>query len=180
MLTDTLSNVFSTDLNKLTSLNLTNHEPTSLHANPETSVSMYKRYRDTAFALIDTTNPNLFYRAYDNEQGSFNGEGLHEKFIYQGQSVLDVSVGKLDYPWFAADGNVFNEITQLQLQALAMVETNPQIAHRLKILSEFSSTLLPAPFTRYYHYEGQDGVRALTVADDFNSVKLNIILTYME
>jgi hypothetical protein len=164
-----------------TSLNTPVAAPTlSLRANPETSYVTYQRYRDVAMSLIDTNSPNLFYRVYENEQNSYNGIGLHEKFLYQGQSILDISMGMLDFPWYAADGNPLNEISQEQLHEMAMVETDPLIADRLLTLSNFSLTLSPAPFTRYYHYLGVDGTRALTVVDEFNAVKLNIILTFTE
>lgn len=147
-------------------------------ANPDTSFVMYQRYRDLAMEMIDTNSPNLFYRVYENSEGSHNGEGLHEKFIYQGASILDISVGLLDFPWFAADANPLQEITQLQLQQLTNVEMLPLIAHRLRQIANFSATL--PPYTRYYHYVGVDGVRALTISDEFNGIKMNIILTHVE
>lgn len=150
----------------------------SARANPETSFVMYTRYRDLAASLIDTNNPELIYRVYENAQDSYNGEGVHEKFIYRGQSVVDVSVGLLDYPWFAADGNPLNEITFVQLQQLANSETIPLIAHRLRAVANFAATL--PPYTRYYHYMGTDGVRALTISDEFNGIKMNCILTHAE
>ena len=175
MFTATLPTALTTSLNTLPATpNL------SLRANPETSYVVYQRYRDVALSLIDTNSQELFYRVYENDQNSYNGIGLHEKFLYQGQSVLDISMGMLDFPWYAADGNPLNEISQEQLHDLAMVETDPLIADRLLALSNFSLTLAPAPFTRYYHYVGADGVRALTMVDEFNAVKLNIILTFTE
>lgn len=175
MFTATLPTALTTSLNTLpAAANL------SLRANPETSYVVYQRYRDVAMSLIDTNSQNLFYRVYENEQTSYNGIGLHEKFLYQGQSVLDISMGMLDFPWYAADGNPLNEISQEQLHDLAMIETDPLISDRLLTLSNFSLTLPPAPFTRYYHYLGVDGTRALTMVDEFNAVKLNIILTFTE
>lgn len=150
----------------------------STRANPETSFTMYSRYRDVAMGLIDTNSQELFYRAFSNTPDSYNGEGMHEKFIYQGQSILDISVGLLDFPWFAADGNPLNEITLVQLQRLANTESNPLIAHRLHCLVSFSQTL--PMHTRYYHYVGHDGVRALTISDEFNGIKMNCILSHME
>jgi hypothetical protein len=154
------------------------HAQFTATANPDTSFAMYQRYRDVAMELIDSNSPNLFYRVYENSRDSHNGEGLHEKFLYQGKAILDISVGLLDYPWFAADANPVQEITQLQLQQLANVETNPLIAHRLRQISNFSATL--PPYTRYYHYTGPDGTRALTINDEFNGVKMNVILTHVE
>lgn len=150
----------------------------SARANPETSFVMYTRYRDLASSLINTNNPELIYRVYENDPGSYNGEGIHEKFVYRGQSVTDVSVGLLDYPWFAADGNPLNEITFVQLQQLANSETTPLIAHRLRMIANFAATL--PPYTRYYHYVGSDGVRALTLSDEFNGIKMNCILTHTD
>lgn len=164
----------------LTELKPLGAAPSLVRANPETSFAMYSRYRDTALALIDTNSPQLFYRVFENEPLSYNGEALHEKFIYQGKSILDISVGNPDFPWQAADANPLCEITQQQLHELALLETDPLIAHRLQILSNFSTTLLAPPFTRYYHYVGLDGTRALTISDEFNAVKMNIILTYKE
>lgn len=150
----------------------------STRANPETSFVMYSRYRDVAMALINSNSLELIYRVYENALESYNGEGVHEKFIYRGQSVMDVSVGLLDYPWFAADGNPLNEITFVQLQQLANSETSPIVAHRLRQLANFAATL--PPYTRYYHYTGIDGVRALTLNDEFNGIKMNCILTHVE
>lgn len=147
-------------------------------ANPDTSFVMYSRYRELALHLINTENPEVFYRTYYNEKDSYNGEGVHEKFVYRGQAILDLSVGLLDFPWFAADGNPLNEITQVQLQNLANTEFSPQIALRLRQISNFAATL--PPYTRYYHYTGLDGTRALTVCDEFNGIKLNCILTHTE
>jgi hypothetical protein len=128
--------------------------------------------------LIDTNSPEIFYRVFNNAVDSYNGEGIHEKFIYRGQSVLDVSVGSLDYPWFAADSNPLNEIQILQLQQLANNEASPLISWRLRAIANFAATL--PPYTRYYHYSGLDGTRAITVVDEFNGVKLNCILTFTE
>ncbi len=144
--------------------------------NPETSYLLYERYRVLALGLIDLDNPEIFYRTFYNEQDSYNGEGIHEKFIYQGQAILDLSVGLLDFPWFAADGNPYNEITALQLQQLANTEQSIIVAPRLRAMATFVA-LLP-PYTRIYHYSGLDGVRSLTLNDEFNGVKLNCILSY--
>lgn len=150
----------------------------STRMNPETSFVMYQRYRDMAIGLIDTNSPEIFYRVFNNVPDSFNGDGTHEKFIYRGQSVLDISVGLLDYPWFAADSNPLNEITLVQLQQLANTELVPLVAWRLRQIANFAATL--PPYTRYYHYTGVDGTRAITVEDEFNGVKFNSILTFAE
>lgn len=178
MLTATLPNALTT----LSPLNLSNLKLSTLNvrANPETSFSMYQHFRAVIPELINTNSANLFYRAFDNDPNSHNGEAIHEKFIYQGQSILDISMGLLDYPWHAADDNPLNEITKYQLRTFALQELDPLINHRLTILANLSDTLLPSPFTRYYHYQGIDGVRALTIVDEINSVKLNIILSYTE
>lgn len=147
-------------------------------ANPETSLAMYMRYREMALGLIDTNSPEIFYRVFNNAPDSYNGEGIHEKFIYRGQSVLDISVGLLDYPWFSADSNPLNEITETQLQQLANSEQVPLVAWRLRQIANFAATL--PPYTRYYHYVGADGVRALTIEDEFNGVKFSSILTFAE
>jgi hypothetical protein len=150
----------------------------SARANPETSFVMYDRYREVGMSLIDTNSPEIFYRVFNNAPDSYNGEGLHEKFIYRGQSMLDISVGLLDYPWFAADANPINEITSLQLQQMANVETTPHVAWRLRHLAMLAGTL--PPYTRYYHYTGPDGTRALTLEDELNACKMNVILTFVE
>lgn len=150
----------------------------SQRVNPETSFAMYTRYRDMALGLIDTNSPEIFYRVFNNAVDSYNGEGIHEKFIYRGQSVLDVSVGFLDYPWFAADSNPLNEITSLRLQQMANEEQELQVAWRLRHIANFAATL--PPYTRYYYYVGLDGTRALTVQDEFNSTKFSVILTFTE
>ncbi len=147
-------------------------------ANPDTSFIVYSRYRELALALIDTNSQEIFYRVFHNAPESYNGEGLHEKFIYRGQSVLDISVGLLDFPWFAADGNPLNEITFAQLQQLANMEDNPLVGHRLHCIANFALTL--PLHTRYYHYIGHDGVRAITICDEFNGIKMNCIITHCE
>lgn len=146
-------------------------------ANPQTSLDTYTRFRDLGKELIDTNSPGIYYRAYYNDEGSHNGEGVHEKFIYEGKSVLDVSMGLLDFPWWAADANPLNEITRDQLVVMANTETNPLIQWRLNVIAHFANTLMP--HVRYYHFECQ-GVRALTMCDEFNGVKLNVILTHTE
>ena len=175
MFTDTLPNA----LNTLTPLSnaATN---LSVPSNPETTFDKFQQFRDIVPELINTNSPDIFYRAHVNEDDSANGEGLHEKFIYQGQSVVDISMGQLDYPWHAADANPACEIGLFELQSLAVLETNPVIAHRLQTLVTLSQTLLPTPFTRYYHYQNSYGVRAITIVDVINSVKLNVVITHTE
>lgn len=147
-------------------------------ANPQTSLETYTRFRDLGMELIDTNSQQIFYRVFHNEEGSCNGEGVHEKFIYQGKPVLDVSMGLLDFPWYAADANPMNEITRDQITLLANTELNPLIAWRLRVIANFVPTLLP--HVRYFHYTGIDGVRALTISDEFNGVKMNVILSHAE
>lgn len=147
-------------------------------ANPQTSLETYTRFRDLGMELIDTNSSQIFYRVYQNDEGSCNGDGVHEKFIYHGQAVLDVSMGLLDFPWYAADGNPMNEITRDQLSLLANTELNPLVAWRLRVVCNFVSTLLP--HVRYFHYTGPDGVRALTISDEFNGVKMNVIMSHTE
>jgi hypothetical protein len=147
-------------------------------ANPQTSLETYTRFRDLGMELIDTNSPQIFYRVYHNDDGSANGEGVHEKFIYQGFAVLDVSMGLLDFPWYAADGNPMNEITRDQITLLANTELNPLIAWRLRVAANFAATLMP--HVRYFHYTGADGVRSLTISDEFNGVKMNVILSHTE
>lgn len=173
MLTDLPSSLITpTNLPSFPNAQFTNR------VNPVSSFDMYASYRELAQELIDTNSAEIFYRVYHNAEGSFNGEGVHEKFIYRGQSVLDVSMGLLDYPWFAADGNPLNEITLQQLHQLANVETTPIVAWRLRQMANFAN-LLPT-YTRYYHYVGQDGVRAVTLCDEFNSIKMNCIVSHVE
>jgi hypothetical protein len=49
----------------------------SQRVNPETSFTMYTRYRDMAMGLIDTNSPEIFYRVFNNAVDSYNGEGIH-------------------------------------------------------------------------------------------------------
>lgn len=174
MFTDTLPNA----LNTLAPIN--SNTMLSVPTNPETTYDKYQQFRDVIPELINVNSSEIFYRAHENEEGSYNGEALHEKFIYQGQSIVDISMGQLDFPWHAADANPICEISTMDLQTLAMMESNPLIAHRLNALVNLSRLLLPTPFTRYYHYQGLDGVRAVTIVDVANSVKFNAIITHTE
>ncbi len=136
---------------------------------------LFQNYRQMAFGLVDITNPELFYKVYENTPGSHNGYGIHEKMIHNGMSVIDVSFGRLDFPWSAADANQFNEISQEELQVLANCEKNPIVSPRLRTIAMFASSL--PPYTHFYHYVGRDGVRALTIDDELNEIKFNCILT---
>lgn len=169
--------LFVSNLNNLGNTNLSTAQFTS-HVNPQTSYLVYGQYRELALSIVNVDSPDIFYKSYYNGIDSHNGDGVHEKFIYQGQSVLDLSVGMLDYPWFAADGNPFNEITSLQLHQLAQSEKSLVVLSRLQVLANFM--LLQPTYTRLYYYSGVDGVKSLTVSDEFNGVKMNIILTYGE
>lgn len=140
-----------------------------------TPQELHQQYRVMATGLIDVTNPSVFYRLMQNDPNGYNGQGVHEKFIYNGMSVVDVSFGNLDYPWFAADANPSNEITLDQLQSLANMEHNPIVSPRLRAIANFAQQL--PPYTRFYHYVGRDGIRAVTIEDQFNCIKFNCILT---
>lgn len=143
-----------------------------------TTYDTYVRYRDVAMSLVNTNNPEIFYRMFPNVQGSINGEGIHESLLYNGRAIVDVSAGLLDFPWFAADAAQTNEISRDTLQQLIATETMPHVAWRLRQLAAFA-TLLPL-YVRYYYYIGPDGVRALTIVDEFSSIKMNCILTHVE
>lgn len=140
-----------------------------------TTDELFQNYRQMAYGLIDITNPELFYKVYENAPGSHNGYGVHEKIIHNGMSVIDVSFGRLDFPWSAADANQFNEISYEQLQVLANNELNSVVSPRLRAIATFAASL--PPYTHYYHYVGRDGVRALTIDDELNAIKFNCILT---
>lgn len=140
-----------------------------------TPEELHDSYRTTAFGLIDVSNPALFYRVHHNAADSFNGPGVHEKLIYNGMSVIDVSRGNLDFPWFTADANPMNEITCDDLQALANSEIDLVVSPRLRAIADFATTL--PPYTRYYHYRGRDGVRCLVVEDSINLIKMSCVLT---
>lgn len=146
------------------------HKPLAI-----TAQELHQQYRVLATSLIDVTNPSVFYRLLQNDPNGYNGHGVHEKFIYNGMSVVDVSFGNLDYPWFAADANANNEITLDQLQSLANFEKNPIVSPRLRAIANFALQL--PPYTRFYHYVGRDGIRAITIDDQFNCIKLNCIIT---
>lgn len=169
--------LFTTNFNNLGNNNLSTAQFTS-HVNPQTSYLVYGQYRTLAMALVNVDSPEIFYKTYFNEQNSHNGDGVHEKYIYQGQAILDLSVGVIDFPWFAADANPFNEISNMQLQQMAANEMSLVVAPRLRAIADFM--LLQPPFTRLYYYSGTDGVRSLTVSDEFNGVKMNVILTHGE
>lgn len=144
--------------------------------NPVNTYTVYERYRAFAMALLDTTSPELYYRTTYNAPNSFNGEGVHEKFIFRGKSVLDLSMGNLDFPWFVADVYAFNEKSIDQLLAIANAEADLVVAPKLRSIVNFIYTL--PPYTRVYYYEGMDGSKAITISDEFNGVKFNYDLTY--
>lgn len=141
----------------------------------QTPEELHASYRTTAFGLIDVSNPSLFYRVHHNAEGSFNGQAVHEKLIYNGMSVIDVSRGNLDFPWFTADANPMNEISREALQVLANNEMDLVVSPRLRAIADFATTL--PPYTRYYHYRGRDGVRCLVVDDPINLIKMSCVLT---
>lgn len=144
--------------------------------NPATSYSVYDRYRSFAMTLLDTTDPELYYKPLYNAIDSFNGEGLHEKFVYHGRSILDVSIGLLDYPWYSADASPQNEITAEYLQMLANNARDLMVAPKLRAIANFVSQL--PSYTRLYYYEGVDCVKAITVVDEFNGVKFAYQLSH--
>lgn len=137
---------------------------------------LYQRFRVMAAGLTDLTHANIYYRVMYNDQDSFNGCGVHEKFIYNGMSIIDVSIGLLDFPWYAADANANNEISLYDLQLLANNELDPVVSPRLRAIAVFAEGL--PMHVHYYHYVGRDGIRALTIEDPFNNIKFNCILTH--
>lgn len=173
MFTATFQNVVNTP-----ATNAFPHAQFTTRAKPDTSFIVYSRYRELAMSLIDTNSQEIFYRVFNNTPDSYNGDGVHEKFIYRGQSILDISVGLLDFPWFAADGNPLNEITLAQIQQLANMEDNPLFSSRLHRIANFAITL--PIHTRYYYYHGRDGVKAITICDEFNGIKMNCIITHQD
>lgn len=136
---------------------------------------LYAKCRDLVFSLVDTTSPDIYYRVYENSQDSYNGFGLHEKLIQNGMSIVDISIGTLDYPWFAADANQLNEVSMIELQQLANRETDISVSPKLRAIANFVAKL--PPYLKFYHYHGLDGTRAVTVEDVLNNIKFNVILT---
>lgn len=140
------------------------------------SMEIYNLCRDAILGLINTAGSGVAYRAIGNDENSFNGYGLHEKIIHCGRSVVDLSVGTLDFPWSAADAYPESEITLSALEEIAFDEENFYIANRLHTLIRLIQNL--PPYTKVYYYVGRDGTRAVTIDDAFNLVKANIIVSY--
>lgn len=124
--------------------------------------------------LVDTTDPELIYRVYYNAPGSFNDEGMHEQYVRRGNSVLDLSVGVLDYPWLAADVNNSNETTAMQLMEYASVQHSMLVAYRIRSIAQFVTTL--PLHTRVYYYSNNSGCVVITVCDDLNNIKFSHML----
>lgn len=140
------------------------------------SMDLYNQCRETILGLINTSDPSVVYRAIGNAENSFNGYGLHEKIIHGGRSVVDLSVGVLDYPWSAADAYPDSEVSVDVLEGIAFEEDNFTIATRLHSIVRLVQNL--PPYVHVYYYTGRDGTRAVTIDDEFNLVKANIIISY--
>lgn len=142
------------------------------------SIELYQKYRDMALGMINPNNPEINYVVKNNTDNPGSaGYGLHEKFIHYGRSVIDLSVGELHFPWVAADADPANEISATRLQQLANQETNPLIAGRLRKIANFASWL--PSYTRIYYYRSSDGgTKSVTLEDEMNQVKFNMIVSY--
>lgn len=146
--------------------------------NRSISLELYNQYRDMALTMINTNNPELNYIALDNSViPGCDTYGLHEKFIHYGRAVIDLSVGEPYYPWVAADADPANEITSSRLQQLANTESNPLIAGRIRKIANFVAWM--PSYTRIYFYTSGDGnVKSITIEDEMNLVKFNMIVSY--
>lgn len=140
------------------------------------SLDLYNQCRETILSLINTGDVNVVYRAIGNAENSFNGYGLHEKIIHGGRSVVDLSVGVLDFPWSAADAYPESEVSLDVLEGVAFDEDNFTIANRLHSIVRLVQNL--PPYVRVYYYTSRDGTRAVTIEDEFNLVKANLIINY--
>jgi hypothetical protein len=89
---------------------------------------------------------------------------------------VDLSVGVLDYPWSAADAYPDSEVSVDVLEEIAFSEDNFTIATRLHSIVRLVQNL--PPYVHVYYYTGRDGTRAVTIDDEFNLVKANIIISY--
>lgn len=152
------------------------HFPASHGANIHQSRidELYNQYRTFAMGLVDTTDPELFYKVYYNAVNSYNGDGMHEQYVRRGNSVLDLSVGPLDYPWIAADVNGSNETTVDRLMELAGLQHSMLVAYRIRLIAQFVSTL-PLQ-TRIYYYSNNSGGVVITVSDEINCIKFSHML----
>lgn len=139
---------------------------------------LYNRYRVFATSLIDTSDPEMFYKVHYNGEYSANDEGMHEQYIRHGSSVVDLSVGILDYPWVAADANNDNEVTTEQLMELANKQNSMLVAHRIRVIAQFANSLPQG--TRVYYYSNKSGGIVITVSDELNNIKFSHMLTTSE
>lgn len=147
-------------------------------ASQSISIELYRKYREIALSLLPIGNPDLNYVVNSNDDipGAI-GYGIHEKFIHYGRSIIDLSVGDVHYPWVAADEDANNEISVSRLRELSESETNLMVATRLKVLANFAAWL--PSYTRFYFYRSRDNsVKALTIEDEMNQVKFNMIVNY--
>ena len=136
--------------------------------------ALYNQYRTFAMGLVDVTDPELFYKVQYNATDSYNEEGMHEQYVRRGSSVLDLSVGVLDYPWLAADVTNSNETTIERLMELATIQHSMLVAYRIRSIAQFVSTL--PMHTRVYYYSNTSGGVVITVSDELNGIKFSHML----
>ena len=145
--------------------------------NNSISMELYYKYRDMALSMINVNNPEISFLISDN--GKIDGSfvyGLHEKFVHYGCTVIDLSVGEPHFPWVAADADSSNEITAARLQQLANSESNPLVAGRIRKIANFVAWM--PSYTRIYYYRSRDNsVKAITLEDEMNQVKFNMIVS---
>lgn len=142
------------------------------------TVELYEQYRQLALSMINVNNPELCYHVESNSDivGAV-GYGIHERFIHYGRSVIDLSVGEVHYPWEAADASSSNYVTVERLQQIANMETNPLVAGRIRKIANFAARM--PSYTKCYFYRSHLGdVKAVTVEDEMNTVKFNMIVSY--
>lgn len=142
------------------------------------TMELYDQYRQLALSMININNPEICYSVENNSDivGAV-GYGIHERFIHYGRSVIDLSVGELHFPWEAADADGNNFVTVDKLQQIANTTTNPLVAGRIRKIANFVARM-PA-YTKCYYYHSRDGsVKAVTVEDEMNMVKFNMIVSY--
>ena len=142
------------------------------------TIELYDQYRALALSMINPNNPELSYIVENNSDipGAV-GYGIHEKFVHYGCSVIDLSVGALHYPWVGADVDPNNYVTSDRLQQIANAETNPLIAGRIRKIANFTARM--PVYTKCYYYRSHAGaVKAVTVEDEMNLVKFNMIVSY--
>lgn len=140
------------------------------------SVALFDEYREAFTGLFAISEGGYYHHVRNNASDSLNGYGLHEKYIHNGRSVMDVSVGVLDFPWTAADANFRSEISLSYLEQLASEEEDDTTATRMYSIISFCAHL--PPYTRIFYFSGSDGTKAITLVDDFNLIKANAIVSY--